>query len=256
MVGKEQFAPARRTGSGVDRYFEGPAEDPKSVTQPLACVHREMAPCEYVCPVNATVHPDEGLNEMVYNRCVGTLSLEQLPVQGAALQLLRLPRGRRADAPDAHEPGRHGARTRRHGEVHLPHAAHPARAHRRAGGRKKIGPDEVVPACAQACPAEAITFGNLNDPGSRVSRKHGDARRYDLLHELGTRPRTAYLVKLATRTPSSHEHRREDHRRGPGPRGCAGPRAARRSRPHREPPRAGPRADAQGFVVLRRRSAG
>ena len=66
---------------------------------------------------------------------------------------------------------------------------------------RKIGPDEVVPACAQACPAEAIVFGNLNDPASRVSRLHGDARRYDLLHELGTRPRTAYLVKIRNPNP-------------------------------------------------------
>jgi molybdopterin-containing oxidoreductase family iron-sulfur binding subunit len=70
----------------------------------------------------------------------------------------------------------------------------------RVAGRK-IGPDEVVPACGQACPAEAIVFGNLNDPQSRVSRKHADARRYDLLHELGTRPRTAYLVKLRNPNP-------------------------------------------------------
>jgi molybdopterin-containing oxidoreductase family iron-sulfur binding subunit len=66
---------------------------------------------------------------------------------------------------------------------------------------KKIGGDEIVSACQQACPTEAIVFGNLNDPGSAVSRRHGDARRYDLLHELGTRPRTAYLVKLRNPNP-------------------------------------------------------
>jgi molybdopterin-containing oxidoreductase family iron-sulfur binding subunit len=75
-----------------------------------------------------------------------------------------------------------------------------ARIGARSAGRK-IGPDEVVTACQQACPAQAIVFGNLNDPTSAVSRKHADARRYDLLHELGTRPRTAYLVKVRNPNP-------------------------------------------------------
>jgi molybdopterin-containing oxidoreductase family iron-sulfur binding subunit len=79
-----------------------------------------------------------------------------------------------------------------------------ARIDARTHGRK-IGPDEVVPACAQSCPAQAIVFGNLNDPSSRVSRLHGDERRYDLLHELGTRPRTAYLVRVRNPNPELSE---------------------------------------------------
>ncbi|HEY6003319.1 MAG TPA: 4Fe-4S dicluster domain-containing protein, partial [Anaeromyxobacter sp.] len=203
VVGKKQVIRSREMHwLRVDRYFEGTAEDPKSVSQPLACVHCEMAPCEYVCPVNATVHSEEGLNEMVYNRCVGTrYCSNNCPYKV-----------RRFNWFDWHGTLEPTVKMRMNPDVtvrargvmekctYCTQRIERARIGARVAGRK-IGPDEVVPACAQACPAEAIVFGNLNDPSSKASRLHADARRYDLLHELGTRPRTAYLVRVRNPNP-------------------------------------------------------
>jgi molybdopterin-containing oxidoreductase family iron-sulfur binding subunit len=203
VVGKEQVLRSREMHwLRVDRYFEGTPAEPVSVSQPLACVHCEMAPCEYVCPVNATVHSDEGLNEMVYNRCVGTrYCSNNCPYKVRRFNYLDW----HGDLPPTVKMRMNPDVTVRARGVmekctYCTQRIERARTDARVAGRK-IGPDEVVPACAQACPSEAIVFGNLNDPAAKVSRLHGDARRYDLLHELGTRPRTAYLVKLRNPNP-------------------------------------------------------
>jgi molybdopterin-containing oxidoreductase family iron-sulfur binding subunit len=186
----------------VDRYFEGAVEDPQTVAQPLACVHCEAAPCEYVCPVNATVHSDEGLNQMVYNRCVGTrYCSNNCPYKVRRFNWVDW----HADMPARQKLLQNPDVTVRARGVmeKCTYCIQRIERHRidaRVAGRK-IGGDEVVSACQQACPSEAIVFGNLNDPSSAVSRLHQDARRYDLLHELGTRPRTAYLVKVKNPNP-------------------------------------------------------
>jgi len=202
-VGKRQVARSREMHwLRVDRYFEGPADDPRSVSQPLACVHCEAAPCEYVCPVNATVHSEEGLNEMVYNRCVGTrYCSNNCPYKVRRFNWLdwhqRMePTLKMLQNPDVTVRAR-GVMEKC---TYCTQRIERARITDRAAGRK-IGGDEIQSACQQACPTEAIVFGNLNDPTSAVSRRHQDARRYDLLHELGTRPRTAYLVRLRNPNP-------------------------------------------------------
>jgi MoCo/4Fe-4S cofactor protein with predicted Tat translocation signal len=203
VVGKEQVLRSREMHwLRVDRYYEGSPEDPKSVSQPLACVHCEAAPCEYVCPVNATVHGDEGLNEMVYNRCVGTRycsnncpykvrRFNYLDYHGEMPTTLKM-----LQNPDVTVRAR-GVMEKC---TYCTQRIERVRIGARSAGRK-IGGDEIQSACQQACPTEAIVFGNLNDPGSAVSKRHADERRYDLLHELGTRPRTAYLVKLRNPNP-------------------------------------------------------
>jgi MoCo/4Fe-4S cofactor protein with predicted Tat translocation signal len=204
VVGKDQVLVGREMHwLRVDRYYEGPAEDPETVTQPLACVHCEMAPCEYVCPVNATVHSDEGINTMVYNRCVGTrYCSNNCPYKVRRFNYLSYT----ADIPPLVQLAMNPDVTVRSRGVmekctYCTQRIERGRMQTRIEGGKKIAGDSVVSACAQACPAEAIVFGNLNDPESKVAKLSKDERRYDLLHELGTRPRTGYLVRLRNPNP-------------------------------------------------------
>ena len=205
MVGKEQVSRSREMHwLRIDRYFTGDdTGNPGVVFQPLMCVHCEYAPCEYVCPVNATVHSDEGLNEMVYNRCVGTrYCSNNCPYKVRRFNFFDYTQRLHRHREDGLQPGRHRALARRDGEVHVLRAAHRARPDRHPRWQdRRIRDGEVLTACQQACPTEAIVFGDLNDASAKVARLHQEERRYDLLHELGTRPRTAYLARVTNPNP-------------------------------------------------------
>jgi molybdopterin-containing oxidoreductase family iron-sulfur binding subunit len=201
VVGREQVALGREMHwLRVDRYYEGPTEAPETHFQPVPCMHCEQAPCEVGCPVEATLHDSDGLNLMVYNRCVGTRAcsgycpykvrhFNYLDYSAGAAPSLQLQRN-----PQVTVRAR-GVMEKCTYCVQRIEAAH-IEADKASA---RIPGDSVQTACAGACPTRAITFGDLNDPNSAVARARRDPRHYALLGELNTKPRTTYLAERAPR---------------------------------------------------------
>lgn len=192
----------------VDRYFDGPLKGPEMVFQPVPCMQCENAPCEYVCPVEATQHSAEGINEMVYQRCVGTRYCSQnCPYKVRRFNWFDYTGGpAKYPAPWAVQNPDVTVRTRGVMEK-CTYCIQRINAARYAADIKNrpIAPGELQTACQQACPTEAIVFGDLMEESSEVRKLKAHPLNYAMLAELNTRPRTTYLAAVRNRNPQIKE---------------------------------------------------
>ena len=249
IVGAEQVRNSREMHwLRIDRYFQGDADDAMVVHQPVACLHCETAPCEQVCPVAATVHTDEGINAMAYNRCIGTrYCANNCPVKvrrfnyfnynediGVGYGVKAFPgaiesANRKLQAlvlnPDVTPRGRGVMEKCTFCVQRVEHAKIQARKEDR-----RVQDGDIVTACQAACGTNAIEFGNIMDKDSAVAKKHADDRSYGLLEQLNIKPRTQYLARVRNthhrlmtvmqlqdlNTISAHGHGSHDDHAGDG----------------------------------------
>jgi molybdopterin-containing oxidoreductase family iron-sulfur binding subunit len=210
VVGKEQVINRRiMHWMRIDRYYTDEPDNPKVLNQPVMCQHCDNAPCENVCPVSATMHSNEGLNQIAYIRCIGTkYCINNCPYRVRRFNWFRFVENEKFDFNQNSDLSRlvlnPDVTVRERGVVEkctlCVQRIQEKKLEAKLEGRP-LRDGEIQPACVQSCPSGALVFGNLNDPESGVSRQMKEERNYHLLEQLHTLPSVGYLTKVRNTEP-------------------------------------------------------